>query len=110
MSVGTINLAGLTSIVVEPATATILVGEEQAYSATGVFNDGTSQNLTGIVGWSSSTPAVATISPVGIAKGLIDGNTTIQASANAITGSATLNVRAGSRWHTAQLGDCSTSK
>ena len=94
VSIGTINLTGLTSIVVEPATPTILVGEEQAFTATGVYNDGTSQNLTGIVGWSSSAPAVATISPVGVAKGLADGSTTIQASANGITGSTTLTVRA----------------
>ena len=63
-------------------------------TAHGVFSDGTSQNLTGIVGWSSTGPTVATISPVGIAKGLADGNTTIQASANSITGSTTLTVRA----------------
>ena len=94
VSIGTINLTGLTSIVVEPVTPIILVGEEQAFTATGVFNDGTSQNLTGIVGWSSSAPTVATISPVGVAKGLADGSTTIQASANSITGSTTLTVRA----------------
>ncbi len=93
VSIGTINLTGLTAIVIQPVAAAILVGEEQAYSATGVFNDGTSQNLTGIVGWSSSAPTVATISPVGIAKGLTDGTTTIQASANGITGNATLTVR-----------------
>ena len=93
VSIGTINLTGLTAIVIQPVAAAILVGEEQAYSATGVFNDGTSQNLTGIVGWSSSAPTGATISPVGIAKGLTDGTTTIQASANSITGNATLTVR-----------------
>lgn len=93
VSIGTISLSGLTSIVVEPAAPIILVGEEQAFTATGIFNDGTSQNLTGIVGWSSTAPTVATISPVGIAKGLADGNTTIQASANSITGSTTLTVR-----------------
>ena len=94
VSMGTISLTGLTSIIVEPATPTILVGQEQAFTATGVYNDGTSQNLTGIVGWSSTGPTVATISPVGIAKGLADGSTTIQASANSITGSTTLTVRA----------------
>jgi RHS repeat-associated protein len=94
VSLGTINLTGLTSIVVEPSAATILVGEEQSYKATGVFNDGTSQNLTGIVGWSSTTPAAATISSVGLAQGLADGTTTIQASANSISGSAALTVRA----------------
>ena len=94
VSMGTISLTGLTSIVVQPVTPIILVGEEQAFTATGVYNDGTSQNLTGIVGWSSSAPTVATISPVGLAKGLADGSTTIQASANGITGSTTLTVRA----------------
>ena len=94
VSIGTISLTGLTSIVVEPATPIILVGQEQAFTATGVFNDGTSQNLTGIVGWSSTAPTVATISTVGVAKGLADGSTTIQASANSITGSTTLTVRA----------------
>ena len=94
VSMGTISLTGLTSIVVQPVAPIILVGEEQAFTATGVYNDGTSQNLTGIVGWSSSAPTVATISPLGLAKGLADGSTTIQASANSITGSTTLTVRA----------------
>lgn len=94
VSFGAISLNDLASVVVEPATRLILVGQQQAFVATGVFNDGTSQNLTGIVGWSSSAGTVASITPLGVATGSADGATNIQASVNSITGSATLTVRA----------------
>jgi len=94
VSVGAVSLDGLTSIIVEPTAPLILVGEQQTFTATGVFNDGTSQNVTGMVGWSSTDGSVTSISPVGVASGLSDGSTNIEANVNGITGSATLTVRA----------------
>jgi hypothetical protein len=37
----------LAEIIVEPGDATVLVGQQSPLSATGVFEDGTAQNLTG---------------------------------------------------------------
>ena len=93
VSIGTISLDGLASIVVEPAEPRILVGQNQAFVATGVFDDGTSRDLTGIVGWSSTADAIASISPVGVARGLTDGATTIEANVSGMSGSSTLTVR-----------------
>ena len=42
--------------------------------------------------WSSSAPDVATISGVGLARGVGVGQTTIEAAVGAIKGSTTLNV------------------
>ena len=85
---------GLTSIVVEPTTPLILVGNTQAFTATGLFNDGSSQNLTAIVTWTSSAPPVASIAATGVATGSADGTTTISASSGSISGHTTLTVRA----------------
>jgi len=94
VSTGVISLTGLTSIVVEPLTPLILVGNTQAFTATGIFNDGSSQNLTAIVTWTSSSPSAASIAVNGIATGLADGTTTITATSGTISGNTTLTVRA----------------
>ncbi|HZR79606.1 MAG TPA: FG-GAP-like repeat-containing protein [Candidatus Binatia bacterium] len=85
---------GLASIVVEPASPIILAGETQAFTATGVYDDGTSEDLTALVGWSSGTPAVATIDPAGVATGVGGGTSTITAALGPISGSTTLTVGA----------------
>ncbi|MBI3795626.1 MAG: PASTA domain-containing protein, partial [Deltaproteobacteria bacterium] len=94
ISTGAVSLADLASIVVDPESPIILVGQNQPFTATGVFNDGTSQNLTAIVTWTSSSPSVAAISPMGVATGAADGTTTIKASVSGIMGSSVLTVRA----------------
>lgn len=94
VSSGIVSLQGLASLVVEPATPLIVVGQSQAFTATGVFDDGTSLNLTGMVTWTSGTPAVASLSAAGMAAGLTAGTTPIRATVNGITGSTDLTVRA----------------
>ena len=60
-----------------------------------VQDDGTSQDLTALVTWdSSSAPAVATITAAGLATGASDGDTTVTAQMNGLTGSSILGVRA----------------
>jgi beta-lactam-binding protein with PASTA domain len=94
ISAGVITLDGLSSIVVEPTTPLILVDGTQAFTATGIFNDGTSQNLTATVTWTSGSPSVASIAATGVATGLANGTTTINATVSSITGNTTLTVRA----------------
>jgi uncharacterized protein YjdB len=88
----TVNSATLSSIAVTPATATIVAGTNQPFTATGTFSDGTQQNLTASVTWSSSVPAVATIASNGVSSGLSGGTTTITATMGAVSGSASLTV------------------
>ena len=52
----------LASIAVTPANPTELVGATQPFTAAGTYSDGSTQNITSQVAWTSSNPAVATIS------------------------------------------------
>ena len=79
-------------IVVEPADSIILVGRQVAYNATAVFEDSTSQNISGLVSWQSTSPAIASVNTNGVTTALTAGSTTIQASYDGVTGSAVLTV------------------
>jgi hypothetical protein len=83
----------LTSITVAPATATISNGGTQQYTATGNYSNGTHQNLTSSVTWSSSSTTVATINSAGLATGAGPGSTTITATSGSVSGTAALTVQ-----------------
>lgn len=86
--------ATLTAITVTPASPTIAAGTTQAFTATGLFSDGSTQNLSTSVTWGSSTSSVATINTGGLATGSAPGQTTITASSGSVTSSAVLTVTA----------------
>ena len=88
----TVTPATLSAITLAPANPTIAAGTTQPFIATGLFSDGSTQNLTTSVSWSSSTPSVATINGSGLTTGLAPGQTTITAAAAALAGSSTLTV------------------
>jgi YVTN family beta-propeller protein len=81
----------LVSIAVTPANPTIISGGTQQFTATGTYNDGSMQNLTGSVTWTSSTTFV-TINSTGLASGLAAGSATITATLGNISGNTTLTV------------------
>jgi len=85
--------ATLTSIVVNPATATINVGAGQQYNAIGTYSDNTTAIITSSVTWSSGNNAIATVSS-GVATGLSAGTTTVVATLGAQSGSGTVIVTA----------------
>ncbi|MBI3801747.1 MAG: PASTA domain-containing protein, partial [Deltaproteobacteria bacterium] len=84
----------LVSITVRPTDPSILTADTQAFTATGTFDDGSTQNLTDQVSWESISTAVATLTSTGVATGVAGGTTTIRATKDAISGSTTLTVRA----------------
>ncbi len=88
------GLGTLTAINVTPVNASIAVGSALAYGATGIYSNGTSQNLTTEVQWSSTNAAVATISASGVATGEAAGVTTIEAGQGSVSGSTALTVTA----------------
>jgi hypothetical protein len=88
----TVTAPVLTSITISPANASGLVGANQQFTAVLNYNNGTSKDSTSAVSWSSSSNAVATVSPSGLASGASAGTTTIHASLGSITGSTTLTV------------------
>jgi parallel beta-helix repeat protein len=92
----TVNPAVLVSIAVTPAVPVIPLGTTQAFTATGTYTDGSTQNITGTVEWSSDTPGVSTISTGGptpaVASSAGVGSANITASEGGVSGSTTLTV------------------
>lgn len=88
----TVSNATVQSITVTPASPTIALGGMQPFAASGLFSDGSTQDITNVVTWSSSTPTVAVINAAGVASGASHGQTSINAAFQNITGSTTLNV------------------
>jgi hypothetical protein len=82
----------LASITVSPANGLVALGATQQFIAMGMFSDGTNHNITGFVTWSSSVPAVATISSGGLVAPSSLGITTITATLGTISGSTMLTV------------------
>jgi N-acetylneuraminic acid mutarotase len=92
----TVTAASLVRIDVTPGSPVIAKGTTQAFVATGVYSDNTTQNLTATVTWTSSNPTTATISATGVATGVNAGTSTITATLGAISGTAVLTVNAAS--------------
>jgi trimeric autotransporter adhesin len=89
----TVTGATLSTIDVEPQNPTIDLGSSQVFSAHGTFSDGTTQNITSIVTWTSSEVNVAFIDTTGGASTTGTGTTTIGAALNGVSGSTTLTVQ-----------------
>jgi RHS repeat-associated protein len=81
----------LASIRVTPINGLILTGQTQAFAATGILSNGSSLPLTGVA-WASSNPAVATIDAAGLVTALAEGNTTISAAKDGVSGNTSFNV------------------
>ncbi len=82
----------LVSVQLNPPNPTILLGATQQFTAIGVYTDGSTQDLTSSVTWSSSATVVATINSIGVAAGLFQGVTTIQASYGSISSNTNASV------------------
>ena len=82
----------LTGITISPASAQIAKGTAQQFTATGKYNDGTSPDITSLVTWSSTQPAIATVSSSagtqGLALAASPGPTSISASLGMVSSSA----------------------
>jgi hypothetical protein len=88
----TVTSPSLVSIAVTPANPAIAKGTTEQFAATGTYSDGSSNDLTASASWSSSNPAVASVTTTGLASGNAQGATTIAASVNSISGSTLLTV------------------
>ena len=90
----TVTAPALLSIAVTPGNAYVVAGFTKQFTATGIFNNGTRQDMTTSVTWGSSAPANATINSGGLSTGQAVGPTTITAVSAAIVGPSTLTVTA----------------
>jgi len=82
----------LVSILISPVAPSVALGQSQQFTATGVFSDGTKQDLTQTVSWASAPPSVASISQSGLVSGKLTGSATVTARSGAVTASDTLTV------------------
>ena len=60
-AVGTVTNVSLSSILVTPASASVAIGQTQAFTANGVFSDGSSTDITSSVTWGSAAPNIASV-------------------------------------------------
>jgi len=94
----TVTAATLNSISVTPGSSSIAKGTTVKLTATGSYSDGSTQDLTSQVSWTSADNTVAQVSNVsgsnGLVTGLGVGSTSITATLNGISGSATVTVTA----------------
>jgi hypothetical protein len=74
----------LTSISVSPPDSSVAAGLAQTLTATGIYSDGSKQDISSSVTWTSSGTAIATINTGGKATALSTGSTTITAMDGAI--------------------------
>jgi uncharacterized protein YjdB len=94
-AIATVSSALLTSIVITPATASIATGQSQSFTASGIFSDGSTTDITNSVTWNSSAASVATVDPSGLATGVSAGAANISATSGSVTSSpAALTVTA----------------
>ncbi len=87
----TVNASNLSSISITSAYSTIAANTSTQLTATGVFTNGGTINLTGKVTWSSSKTSVATVS-AGEVQGIAAGSTSISATLGSISNSFELVV------------------
>jgi uncharacterized protein YjdB len=89
----TVTIQPVASVTVNPATASLALGQTVQLAAT--VNDVSGNLLAGQpVTWSSSGPAVASVSPNGLVSGVGVGAATITATSGGVAGTAALTVTA----------------
>ena len=88
--------ATLVSIGVMLANPSLPKGLTTQFTATGIYTDNSTLNLTADVNWSSSDPVVASVSNAvgydGVGTALIAGSTTVTATFGSVSGSTALAV------------------
>src|SRR5439155_1031679 len=89
-----VNAAALLSIAISPQNPSIPLGTSQPFSAMGTCSDGSTQDVTASVTWTSSFPAVAPVTAAGLVTANMLGSTSITASSSTVTSSATVAVTA----------------
>ena len=91
-SVLTVTNANLIGIAVTPADSTVPLASSQQLAASGSFDDGSNQDISATVTWSSSSPATARVASTGLVTGLGLGDSDIKAVTGAVNGSTTVTV------------------
>jgi hypothetical protein len=89
------NSRHVTALQVRPATVSIAAGYAQNVHAQATFSDGSSQDVSTSAMWTSSEPAVASVTLAGgqvVVKGIKAGSSSLAASFESASAQATLSV------------------
>ncbi len=84
----------VSSMKVTPSGLFVQSGHSQQMTATAIYSDGKTQNITGAANWTSSNSKVANVTSSGMVSGLITGSATITVSYQSITASTMVTVSA----------------
>src|ERR1700723_2654646 len=84
----------LAAIAVGPPDSSVAMGLSSQFTATGLYSDGSKQDVSSQVTWSSTNAAAAWISNAGLATTAGPGSTLITAKLGKMSGSTSLNVTA----------------
>jgi Bacterial Ig-like domain (group 2) len=85
----------LRSLAVSPSNPKLYVGQTQQFSATGQYSDGSSQDLTSVVKWTTSNSSVMTVNSTGLGSVVAEGMVTVTATSEAVSGSTQPLTTAG---------------
>ncbi|MFO0600509.1 MAG: Ig-like domain-containing protein [Myxococcaceae bacterium] len=88
----TVNRPALQSLAVTPVNPHVQRGSTLAFTATATYVDSTTEDVTSLVTWGTSDASLATISALGVARGLLEGTVTISAQWNSQNASTSLTV------------------
>jgi len=75
-----IETVKLVGVQVSPANTYVLVGESEQFTATAVFSDGTTEDVTATAIWNISDKSIAVINDKGTATGISVGSVTLAAT------------------------------
>ena len=84
--------AAIVSITVTPSVPSVGVGLTLQFIASGMFDDGSTADVTTSATWQNSDLSVATIDAAGLATGVSDSTTSITAAKDGVTSNAVLLV------------------
>lgn len=94
----TVTAATVASLQVSPTTPSVPKGLTQSFTAMGLLTDGSMQDVTSTVTWTTGTAAVATISNAPGSEGLLttvsEGSSTVTATLGAVSDSTSVTVTA----------------
>jgi uncharacterized protein YjdB len=88
----TVTNAVLSSMTLTPVDPSVAKGISQQFTATGIYSDGISTDISSSVTWSSSDTQIATINASGLAHSLVNGTAIISATFETQSATSMLTV------------------
>jgi trimeric autotransporter adhesin len=93
----TVTPPALVSVQVDPAALALPMGTRRAFTATGVYSDGGTADLTPVAAWTSSAPSLGALragAAPGTLEAIAEGTATLTAAHEGVSGTAAVTVTA----------------